>query len=518
MSSSEDSTSQSTGDSIKDPSVQSPPGNSGSVTSHHCETKYIYVDFEPNDPRNPTNYSHRKKWIITSIACFFTLVAGITSAGYNMGFPSMISDLATSRHQAMIGLSVFLLGFGVVPLVTAPFSEEFGRLPLYCVSLVGFLLMYVVIARAESILAVQLGRFFQGAFGSTGATMVGGTVADIWPHEQRGLPMALFSLMAVGGNGLGPVIAGLIQYNDSLQWRWSQWIQMSVCAACFLCIPLMGETRSAIILIRIARKIRKDTGNPQYRAKIEDERTSLKHLIWTSCTRPLFLLISEPIVTSFSVWIGLAWGIVYCMISSVGLVFTELHGFNVAQAGLGFLALVVGSLIGFGTNFIQEWLYRKYFPTKGVEARLYSACYAAILFPIGMFIYGASCSPSVHWSGLVIGIMIFLWATYTIYLAVFSYLADCYGPYASSALAAQSLFRNILAAIFPLFSQQMYQTLTYRWANVLFGSLAVLMIPIPYVLLWYGPAIRNHSRFCKRVMDAHSKPEQSDLKTSKEKV
>jgi len=63
-----------------------------------------------------------------------------------MGFPSMIRDLHCTEFQATAGLSVFTLGFGVVPLVTASFSEEFGRLPLYIVSGLGFLLMSPMIA------------------------------------------------------------------------------------------------------------------------------------------------------------------------------------------------------------------------------------------------------------------------------------------------------------------------------------------------------------------------------------
>lgn len=58
----------------------------------------------------------------------------------------MIRDLHCTEYQATIGLSVFALGFGLIPLVTASFSEEFGRQPLYIGSGLGFLLMYPMIA------------------------------------------------------------------------------------------------------------------------------------------------------------------------------------------------------------------------------------------------------------------------------------------------------------------------------------------------------------------------------------
>ena len=49
----------------------------------------------------------------------------------------------------------------------------------------------------------------------------------------------------------------------------------------------MKETRTAVLLTRLAKKLRKETGNPHYRARVEDERASLRTLIYISCTRPI---------------------------------------------------------------------------------------------------------------------------------------------------------------------------------------------------------------------------------------
>ena len=119
-----------------------------------------------------------------------------------MGFDSMTRDLNCTEFQATIGLSVYCLGFGIVPLVTASFSEEFGRHPLYIVSCFGFMMMHIMAAlyvispdsaircpltssaRSNNIQTVIIARFLGGAFGSTGSTMVGGSIADIFaPHE-----------------------------------------------------------------------------------------------------------------------------------------------------------------------------------------------------------------------------------------------------------------------------------------------------------------------------------------------
>ncbi|KAK7021338.1 hypothetical protein VNI00_017440 [Paramarasmius palmivorus] len=72
--------------------------------------------------------------------------------------------------------------------------------------------------------------------------------------------------------------------------------------------------------------------------------------------------------------------------------------------------MIIGSSVGFITNFIQERLYharcRKGYPTRGPEARLYFACAAAILFPGGMFIYAWTSFSSVSWVGLAMGVLV----------------------------------------------------------------------------------------------------------------
>lgn len=85
----------------------------------------------------------------------------------SLGFASMIRDLNCTTEQAATALrsvkvlicyknthfyytcSLYCLGFGVVPLFTAAFSEEFGRRPLFLVSGVIFALMHLMMALCE---------------------------------------------------------------------------------------------------------------------------------------------------------------------------------------------------------------------------------------------------------------------------------------------------------------------------------------------------------------------------------
>ena len=67
-------------------------------------------------------------------------------SSYTMGVPTMVDDLHCSTFAATVGLSVYPIGFGFVPLFTSSLSEEFGRFPLYIVTTFLFMLTHVMMA------------------------------------------------------------------------------------------------------------------------------------------------------------------------------------------------------------------------------------------------------------------------------------------------------------------------------------------------------------------------------------
>ena len=60
---------------------------------------------------------------------------------------------------------------------------------------------------------------------------------------------------------------------------------------------------------------------------------------------------------------------------------------------------------------------------------MYSACGAAVLLPIAMFIYAWCAYPTITWVAQAIGIVLFTTAAFVIYNGVFSYLADWSVPF-----------------------------------------------------------------------------------------
>jgi hypothetical protein len=134
------------------------------------------------------------------------------------------------------------------------------------------------------------------------------------------------------------------------------------------------------------------------------------------------------------------------------------------------------------------------------EARLPHLIYLSWLIPIGLFWFAWTSSPSIHWISCVLAGLPFGIGFVTLFLGITSYLIDCYGIYAASALAANAILRSLFGAAFPLFSREMYDRLGPAWATSVLGFVALAMTPLPWIFYHFGPRIRARSKFHQRTM------------------
>ena len=232
------------------------------------------------------------------------------------------------------------------------------------------------------------------------------------------------------------------------------------------------------------------------------------------------MLLTEPVVTFFTLWISFAWGILFLFFSSVPQTFSSNYGWGTVQTGLIQLAISVGAVIGTVVNPFQDMVYfrsakrNKEVPSTPIpEARLYSSTVGSLIFAGGLFWYGWGSvgHGKVHWIVPTCGITAAGLGIYSIYMAVVDYLTDAYEKYAASALSAASLGRNSFAAFLPLASYSLFNTLGYGWAGSLLGFVAVALSVVPFVLIWKGPVIRHRSPFMREA--TFSRREQVEQKS-----
>ncbi|GAA5922095.1 MFS transporter [Sporobolomyces koalae] len=459
----------------------------------------IFVDWAgPDDPANPFNWSKRRKWIISSVGIIFCALVSLSVSGYSISEASVREELDTTKELALLGITLFTITFGAAPLLLAPLSEVYGRSKIYIVSAFVFSVFFIPQALAKNIETVLITRFISGIAGSTAVSLVGGTLSDVWRGSQRGLPMAIFSWAAFGTTGLGPVMFGYLAQTRGF--RYINWIMFGLSAVFTLVlIPILHETRASVLLSRKAARLRKETGDERYVSKEEYERGSIRQMMKTSLSRPLRMLTREPVLISFTLWISFTWGVLYLTLVSIPLVFGQIYHFDTGESGLVYIAQTLGSTIGLAADWYCNRLYLKNVAQRGPEARLYTAFVGGVCVPLGAFIYAFTAFPQCHWIGTCIGITILYTGMFCVYLSTFSYLADSYALYASSALSAMSFVRNVVGAVFPLFTTSMYTRLGVQGAGGLTGGIGALLSITPFILFKYGARLRARSPFAQEL-------------------
>ena len=88
---------------------------------------YELVDWQKDDPANPRNWSTPKKFFVTFEICLLTTSVYIGSAIYTAGIQGVMSDFGVSQVVAVLGLTLFVAGYGLGPMVWVCSSKCPGK-------------------------------------------------------------------------------------------------------------------------------------------------------------------------------------------------------------------------------------------------------------------------------------------------------------------------------------------------------------------------------------------------------
>jgi len=139
---------------------------------------------------------------------------GPTTCAPGINFIAADLDI-TSSVVSTLAITLYVLGLGIGPMVISPLSEVYGRLPVYHVTNLFFILFMVGNALVRNTPGFVILRFLAGFVGGTPLAIGGGTIADVTTPANRSAALGLFSL----GPLLGPVsgvFAATFIYVDSI--------------------------------------------------------------------------------------------------------------------------------------------------------------------------------------------------------------------------------------------------------------------------------------------------------------
>ncbi|KAJ6018694.1 hypothetical protein N7522_000761 [Penicillium canescens] len=284
----------------------------------------VFVAFEEGSEAHPNNWGFPKKMFVVITALFNVLNSGISSSLPSNAVPYISKDFDIHNSQEKsLPTSIFLIGFIIGPVIWSPLSETIGRRPVLLWTFTVFFLGTLACALAPNWGALLFFRLICGTMGAAPQTVIGGVYADLFfDLRSRGRAMAFYMSAASFGPILGPIISGFASLHG---WRWTFWVSLILAGTCWITLLFIPETFAPVILNnetkRLRRlKLRTVSGiSPSY-----SHQGAVKHDWLAIFSRPLAMLVTEPIVIFSSLYVSLAYGLNFFFFQAFPIIFEGL--------------------------------------------------------------------------------------------------------------------------------------------------------------------------------------------------
>ncbi|KAL1631709.1 hypothetical protein SLS56_004383 [Neofusicoccum ribis] len=468
---------------------------------------------DQTDLSNPRNFATAKKWIIfILLSCM--IVLSFLASSIIAPAASFIDAEFHNESSTLSSLitTIYVLGFmnavkvshssadqfngQVGPLLLSPLSELYGRRPVYNCANVFFTLTHIGAALAPNIGQLLAFRLLSGIGASACLSIGGGVLADLFDLHERGVPNAVLTLGSMFGPVLGPLIGGII--TEQVDWRWIFRVLLIACAAVTIFMFVLPETNAPVLLQRKTQRLRDELSRPELQSAydVDKEPTKSGALIARAVLRPWLLLFRSPLLPLLCLEVGFISGLLYLLLTTTSTFFRTVYGWSLSTAGLAYLGLGAGSLLGLvlfaqASDAVVARLAAANGNAYRPEMRLATAFVPALFIPVSFFWYGWSTHARAHWAVAVLSLAPFGFAQVGLNAAAQAYLIDASGPYAASSYACVTAVRCVFGAVMPLAGPSLYRNLGLGWGNSLLGFVSLAMVPFPVLIYRYGAKLRE---------------------------
>ncbi|KAH9905134.1 major facilitator superfamily domain-containing protein [Xylariomycetidae sp. FL2044] len=498
------------------------------VVEKATETQQAPPPPAPRDPNAITEASHPevlataftrlKSWTILNVIFLVQTSMNFNTSLFANGQAGIAREFGMTLQETSTGSALFLIFYAFGCELWAPWSEEFGRKPVLQASLLLVNVCAVAVARhPQGWTSILVGRALGGLF-SAGGSVTLGMVADMFPADTQGVPIAFIVLSSVGGSIVGPIIGGFVE--TYLSWEWTIWIQLIFGGFVqILHLLFVPETRATVRLDKHAKKLRKSGENPEAHGPNEHKPWRdylLPRELCTMWIRPFKMFITEPIVSVLSALSGFSDALIFMQIQAFGKVFSIWH-FSTVQVGLAFIPIGLAYIVAF---LIYIPIIRRNRALRQLrpldehaqfESRLWALLYTAPCLPIGLIIFAWTSTPEAHWIAPMIGCFFIGIANYFIYGTTIDYMVAAYGPYSASATGGNGFARDFLAGILTWAANPYYDAFTGAYklqlANTAIAIIGLVLVAATFVIYFQGPKMRKRSEFAQALQNQEAQSE-----------
>lgn len=221
-------------------------------------------------------------------------------------------------------------------------------------------------------------------------------------------------------------------------------------------------------------------------------------MLLTSSNATLGLFSTQPILVLLTLHQSFSYGVLFLFYQTYPIAFGENRGWSMTLRYLPLLGIICGVFVGTIGIIIHNQVYFRHHchaPDGSFipESRLPPMIVGGVLVPIGMFWFAWTATPEISWPSPVCASMLIGCGMYLLFIQGSNYIVDCYTSMANSAMGVNGSMRSIFGAVFPLFANEMVQTLGVARSTTILGALSAALAPVPVCFWYWGEQIRAWS-------------------------
>jgi MFS transporter, DHA2 family, multidrug resistance protein len=158
------------------------------------------------------------KWLITIAVSSGTFMGALDASIVYVALPQIRGSLGATLQESTWANTSFIIATAVVLPLTGFLSRRLGQKRTYLASLALFIVSSLLCGACRSMSALAMCRALQGAAVGILTPTEQAILQRIFPPHQRGMAMAIFTMVIVVGPAVGPLLGGTLVNHFSWPW------------------------------------------------------------------------------------------------------------------------------------------------------------------------------------------------------------------------------------------------------------------------------------------------------------
>ncbi|KAF7167808.1 hypothetical protein CNMCM5623_000996 [Aspergillus felis] len=447
---------------------------------------------------------------IILLVSFAAIISPISSGIYFPALNNLAQDLNVSISLINITITTYLIFQGIAPSFIANFADIRGRRPAYLICFIIYLAANIGLAVQDSYASLLVLRCLQSS-GSSGTIALGSAVvADLSTRAERGKYIGYASMGVTLGPALGPIIGGLLDHY--LGWRAIFWFLVIFSGVFGIIIAIfLPETCRAVVGNGSVPAARWNQSGWQVlgrkwgarKQKPEPDSQTVERRRRRANPLASALIATDKEALLILIYSSLLFSGYMAVLSTLTSQLQSRFQFNSIQIGLCYLPVGIGSLTSRWTvGRMLDWNFRREARRQGLpieknrqqDIQHFNIEVARLAVTIPLVYWASLCIIAYGWvmeyKTALAGPVVMLFFTGHLSSGAFSSLntliVDLHRQSPATAVAANNLFRCLLAAGAVAVADPLIQRIGIGWTATLIAFLWVLFSPLMWAVFRWG--------------------------------